>query len=238
MQNDAISALPSQIRMSLILYEAPFSTAAVTVDVLAELAIPFERLTVNVGVGDTRRPEFPKLNPNGKVPTLVHEGTAMWESAAITMYLGETFGVKAGLYPPSGKLRGEAMKWIVWTNVSLMTANAKVMALLPQESDKGKADEHKEKKGDILPSQLSFLYLDNAKAELAGFVSALDNALAGKCFLLGDFTLVDTHLNSFMEWILMVQVWLKPSPEMKAWMERCQSRPAIVAVRKARNVYI
>ena len=34
----------------------------------------------------------PRLNPNGRVPTLVHDGVAIWESAAITIYLGETFG--------------------------------------------------------------------------------------------------------------------------------------------------
>lgn len=35
------------------------------------------------------------------------------------MYLGETFGVDKKLYPAPGPRRGEAMKWIAWTNVSL-----------------------------------------------------------------------------------------------------------------------
>jgi glutathione S-transferase len=35
------------------------------------------------------------------------------------MYLGEVFGVDAKLYPASGSKRGEAMKWIAWSNVTL-----------------------------------------------------------------------------------------------------------------------
>lgn len=53
------------------------------------------------------------------VPVLVHDGTVIFESAAIQIYLGETFGADKGLYPNPGPRRGEALKWLVWTNVSL-----------------------------------------------------------------------------------------------------------------------
>jgi glutathione S-transferase len=85
--------------MSLTFYFAPMSTASITEAVLAELAIPFDLVKLNISVGDTRTPEFLKVNPNGRVPVIVHEGTAIWESSAITMYLGEVFGVEAKLYP-------------------------------------------------------------------------------------------------------------------------------------------
>src|SRR5579863_736671 len=105
--------------MSLIFYGAPMSTASITELVLAELGVPHERVAVDIKAGGTKKPEFMKLNPNAKVPTIVHDGTAIWESAAITMYLGETFGVEKKLYPAPGPKRGEAMKWIVWTHVTL-----------------------------------------------------------------------------------------------------------------------
>jgi glutathione S-transferase len=84
--------------MSLTFYFAPMSTASITEAVLAELDIPFELVTLNISVGDTRKPEFLKINPNGRVPAIVHEGVAIWESSAITMYLGEVFGVDKKLY--------------------------------------------------------------------------------------------------------------------------------------------
>ena len=34
---------------------------------------------------DNQKPDYLKLNPNGRVPMIVHEGTPIWESAAITM---------------------------------------------------------------------------------------------------------------------------------------------------------
>ena len=105
--------------MSLTFYYAPMSTASVTEGVLAELNISCERVKLNIQAGETRKPEFLKINPNGRVPVIVHEGTTIWESSAITMYLGETFGIKAKLYPAPGPKRGEAMKWITWSNVTL-----------------------------------------------------------------------------------------------------------------------
>ena len=85
--------------MSIVLYTAPFSSASPVVSALVELGVPFERVTLEFAAGEQRRPEFLKLNPNGKVPTLVVDGTPMFEALAILLWLGETYGVKAGLWP-------------------------------------------------------------------------------------------------------------------------------------------
>src|SRR5262245_49722860 len=105
--------------MSLVFYYAPMSTASITQLVLEELGIPCEKVKLDLQKGDTKKPEFVKLNPNAKVPVIVHDGTVIFESSAITMYLGETFGVDKKLYPAPGPKRGEAMKWIAWAAVSL-----------------------------------------------------------------------------------------------------------------------
>ncbi len=105
--------------MSLTFYFAPNSTATVTELVLEELGTPCERVKLDLRAGDAKKPEYVKLNPNAKVPLVVHDGMSIFESSAITMYLGEMFGVDKKLYPASGPKRGEAMKWIAWTHVSL-----------------------------------------------------------------------------------------------------------------------
>ena len=121
--------------MALTFYWAPFSTASVTQAVLAELATPHERITVELGTGGTQLPAFLQIHPNVRVPVIVHDGLTLWESAAITLYLGETFGVAAALYPAPGPLRGEAMKWIVWSNVTLAEAAGRLAAARPAGSD-------------------------------------------------------------------------------------------------------
>jgi glutathione S-transferase len=197
--------------MSLTFYFAPMSTAGITDLVLEELGVPCERVKVDIRGGETRRPEFLRLNPNGKVPLIVHDGTPIWESAAITMYLGEVFGVERDLYPPAGPRRGEAMKWVVWTNV---TCGDAVYRLMRNTSEWTPAEQHNAKAAEA------------AKADIAGCLRILDEALSGRQFLVGAYTLADTHLNSFVDWLRHMQMDLAPYARLDAWSERCRARPA------------
>ena len=158
------------------------------------------------------------------MPTIVHDGTAIWESAAITMYLGEVFGVEAKLYPPLGSQRGEAMKWIVWGNVTLAEAGGRLSALLPSNSDGGVLPNSQDW---IPPEQRSSIALTKAQSDLVSCLGILDQALRGKLFLLDDYSLVDTHLQGFVGWISSMEVSLEPFQNVMGWLERCYERPAL-----------
>jgi glutathione S-transferase len=200
--------------MSLTFYWAPRSTAGLTEIVLEELGVRAERVALEVGK-TTQSPDYLKINPNGKVPCLVHDGSVIWESAAITMYLGETFGVEKKLYPAAGPKRGEAMKWIVWTNVTLGDA---VGRYTRNTTDWYPADERNAKAGE------------SAKKDVADCLRILDDALKGKQFLLGDYTLADTHLHGIVGWMQMLKIDLTPFPQVQAWSQRCSARPAFAKV--------
>ncbi|HRI65143.1 MAG TPA: glutathione S-transferase family protein [Polyangium sp.] len=197
--------------MSLVFYRSPMSTATLTELVLAELDVPHEVVTLDIRAGETQKPEFLKLNPNGKVPTIVHDGVAIWESAAITMYLGEMFGVQKGLYPAAGPKRGEAMKWIAWTNVALghavTTWTHNTMDWVPAEQRNAQAGEA-------------------GKAQMHKCLGIVDAALEGKDYLCGEYSLADTHLNSLIDWLRFMKVDLSAYPRLTAWGQRCSSRPA------------
>jgi glutathione S-transferase len=106
----------------LTFYMMPSSTASVTEAVLLELGLNPTVQKMTLGEQGTGSEEFKKtVNPNGLVPVIKHEGAIIWESSAITMYLGEVFGVEKSLWPPIGPQRGEAMKWVVWTGYGLHT---------------------------------------------------------------------------------------------------------------------
>lgn len=201
--------------MSLIFYRAPMSTANITDIILTELEVPFEAVTLDIRKGDTKKPEFLKVNPNGKVPAIVHDGVAIWESSAITMYLGETFGVEKNLYPAPGPKRGEAMKWIAWTNVSIGSV---VSRWAQNSSDWYPAEQHNAKAAEA------------ARKDIDEHLRILDGALADRQFLCGDYTLADTHLNSFVDWIKMMEMDISPFKHLTAWSERCCARPAYVKV--------
>ncbi len=209
--------------MSLIFYFAPYSTASVTEAVLAELGTPCERIQLTVGAEGTRTPEFLAINPNGRVPAIVHDGTAIWESSAITMYLGEMFGVEKGLYPAPGVKRGEAMKWIVWANMVLAEAGSRLSAQMD-----GDGATQKESPDYLPPEMRSEAAAARAQSDITASLSILEHALDGKNFLLGDYSLADTHMQTFVGWLGMMGTDYSGYPGIAEWLGRCTARPALV----------
>lgn len=197
--------------MSLTFYYAPMSTASVTALILEELEVPCERVKLDLKAGDAKKPDFVKLNPNAKVPVIVHDGTVLWESTAITMYLGETFGVEKGLYPAAGPKRGEAMKWICWGGVTLVDA---VYRWARNTSEWMPADQRNAKAGEI------------GRQEIDNCLRILDSALEGPSYLIGDFSLADAHLFSLMGWLQYMKIDLSSHKHLMAWFGRCAERPA------------
>lgn len=216
--------------MSLTFYYVPMSTSSITEAVLAELDIPCDRVQLSITDGDTRKPDFLKVNPNGRVPAIVHEGTAIWESSAITMYLGEVFGVDANLYPALCPQRGEAMKWIVWGNVALAEAAGRLSALLPTDNEGAVLPTSADW---VAPNQRSTFALEKAKADIISCFQILDSTLEGKSFLLGNYSLVDTHLQGFVGWIGSMEIDLKQFSNVTGWLVRCHERPALAKMMAA-----
>lgn len=197
--------------MSLTFYYCPMSTATITELVLEELAVPCERVKVDLKKKESHTPEFRRLNPNGKVPVLVHDGVVIWESAAITLYVGEIFGVAKGLYPEPGPERGEAMKWVVWSNVTLGDAFGRWVR---NTSDWYPADQHNAAAAAA------------AKSEVQDCLRILDRALTGRDYLLAGYTLADTHVNSFVDWLRYMKMDFSDYGHVNAWSQRCAARPA------------
>src|SRR5689334_19509291 len=115
--------------MSLTFYYSPMSSASRVQWTLAELGVPHEAVRLDLRAGDQRKPEFLAVNPNGKVPTIVLDGTPMFEAIAIQIALGERYGVEKGLWPAPGTSEHyQALTWLAWGQVSLTTAFLRYMA--------------------------------------------------------------------------------------------------------------
>src|SRR5262245_35996659 len=116
-----------RVSMGLVFYYAPMSTATVVHWAVEELGVPMDKVKIDLQAGDQKKPEYLKLNPNGRVPLLVHDGRAIFESLAIMIHLGETFGVEKGLFPPPGLDRAEAIQWMTWLQVTVGEAVARFL---------------------------------------------------------------------------------------------------------------
>ncbi len=199
--------------MSIVFYEAPMSSATPVACALRELEVSHERVRLDLAAGDQKKPEFLRLNPNGKVPTLVVDGTPMFEALAIMMWLGERFGVARGLWPAENDpARMEAMSWSVWAYVTYGSVLYRVvLSTNPRTDERLKSPVHAEV----------------AQQEAQGLLRILDGRLQSRPYLLGPaFSLVDLIVGAVVGYGTMVGIPVDAHANVKSWLERCQARPA------------
>jgi GST-like protein len=84
---------------------------------LEELALPYRVHPINIGQGEQFKPEYVKINPNSKIPSIVDpegpdgEPITMMESGAILIYLA---GKTGKLLPASVRDRMVALQWLMF----------------------------------------------------------------------------------------------------------------------------
>jgi glutathione S-transferase len=75
----------------LTLYFAPGSSSMAPHIALQEIGVAFEAVPVSFAKNETRTAAFLAVNPEGKVPTLLIDGRALTEVAAILYYLARRY---------------------------------------------------------------------------------------------------------------------------------------------------
>jgi glutathione S-transferase len=110
------------------LYYSPGACSMAIHVVLNELNQPVELKPVSIQNGDTRTPEYLKMNPRGQVPVLMAEGKPMVEGAAMIAYLLDTHG-PSDLLPAKGWERAQALQWLMFANATLHGAYSKLFWL-------------------------------------------------------------------------------------------------------------
>jgi GSH-dependent disulfide-bond oxidoreductase len=79
---------------------------------LEEAGLPYQPMPVDTRKGDQFKPEFVKINPNAKVPVIDDEGTIVFDSNAILLYLAEKTGK---FMPPNTPAnRAELLSWLMF----------------------------------------------------------------------------------------------------------------------------
>jgi glutathione S-transferase len=94
--------------MTLKLYNAPQSTCSQRVRfVLNAKALAFDEVRLDLLAGDQLKPDYLKLNPNGVVPTLDHDGDIIIDSSVIIEYLDEVAPLPVGFTPAPAAARAQ-----------------------------------------------------------------------------------------------------------------------------------
>jgi len=192
------------------LYSSPGSPNALrSRAVLHQLGLDAEIITVNIGNGENRTPEYLKLNPNGKVPTLVDGDLVIWESRAINTYLASR-KPEAKLYSDDPARRAVIDQWSYWQAIHLGPAMQKINFERVQKKGFGRGEPDE----SILVGDLK---------TVAEFLGVLDAALAGKVWIAGDLSVADFALASTFMFRKSAKFGVEGHPNVTAWIERLEA---------------
>lgn len=229
------------------LYNSPGSTCSQKVRLcLHEKGLPFENRWVNTQTNEHLRPEYLKLNPNGVVPTLVHDGKVITDSSVICEYLDEVFP-QVSLTPNDPAERARMRAWLRFLE-EVPTAAIRVpsfhLALVQRYAGFNDERFQREEAG---PRPLRKHFYQRmglhgfTSAEVSASVEQLDltlrrmeEALQNGPWLMGEmYTLADivvTPSIDRMNDLKMSAMWEDRYPHMTDWYRRMQERPAFAKV--------
>jgi len=186
---------------------------------LEELGLPYEirqhRRDLKTRLAP---PELKRIHPLGKSPVIEDDGHIVAESGAIIDYILRKYG-HGRLQPAVSDPRyDDYVHWMHYAEGSGMPALI-VRINVARVGDAASAS------------------LPRLDAEIALHLSYLDNALAGKPYILGDeLSAADIQL-SFIGELAAARFGISDYPNIKAWINRIQATPAYIAALKRGGTY-
>lgn len=108
--------------MSYTLYYSPGAASMAVHWMLIEIDVPFDAVLVDLDAGAQRDPDYLRLNPAGRVPTLVIDGQPHSESAALLMLLAERHPEVAMMPPVGAPERADWLEMMIFLANTLLPA--------------------------------------------------------------------------------------------------------------------
>jgi len=179
---------------------------------LEEIGAPYELVRLDLTKGDQKKPDYLKINPTGTVPAMVDGDLALFESAAICLYLADKFPDKR-LAPPVGTpARGRYYQWVQYAMCGL---EPPLVTMFMHTMMRPEAER--------IPA-----LVDEARAQLKGVLGVLEQALAGRTYMVGDgFTVADVLIASTLGWARMMGLIGTDLPGVTGYLDRMLARPAM-----------
>lgn len=199
--------------MTYSLYYSPGTASLAVHWMLLELGVPFEAILVDVDSGAQKSAEYLRLNPSGRVPTLVVDGVAHGESTALLMLLAERHPEKKFAPLPGAPTRAD------WLESMIYLANS----VLPAMRDWFYADKDGDPQGSEAVRAL-------ARRRIEGAWDRLDARLAdGREFLLGkELSTVDFLGTMLMRWSRNMPRPATTWKHLAPYIHRMRARPAFI----------
>jgi glutathione S-transferase len=190
------------------LYTSPTPNGWKVSVALEELGLPYSVRAIDLAAGEQKTEAYLRLNPNGRIPTIVDRGNddfAVFESGAILVYLAEKTG---RLMPADVKGRSLVMQWLMFqmSGVGPMMGQANVF--------------HRYFPEKIQPA------IDRYQNESRRLFEVLDRRLADHEWLAGDYSIADIAHWCWVRTHRWSGVNIEGLDHLERWMDAMKSRPA------------
>ena len=193
------------------LYYSPGTASMLVHWLLIELGTPHELRKLDLEAREHKTPAYLKLNPAGVVPTLLIEGRALCEAAAIALHLAD-LRPDAGLAPPPGSL--ERAWYYQWMFFMANTLQPSYRAwFYPGEAA---GDDHAEPAKDMARQRI-----EAAWQRVAEHLGA-----AGPYLLGAQLSAADFMLTMLMRWSRNMPRPAHSWPALQAHAQRMKARPS------------
>jgi glutathione S-transferase len=175
---------------------------------LEELGMPYSVHPISLGEGDQKKPDYLRLNPNGRIPAIVdvdEEEFAVFESGAILIYLAEKSGQ---LLPSRRRLRSTVLQWLMLQmgGVGPMQGQANVFFRYFPEK---------------IPS-----VIQRYQNETKRLYTVLDGRLRDHEYLAGEYSIADIAHWSWVRIHAWAGIEIDDLPHLQRWLDAIATRPA------------
>ena len=195
------------------LYTAATMNGYKPVIFLEEANVPYDLTVIDFAKREQKAPDYVKLNPNGRIPTIVDRSNgdfAVFESGAILWYLAEKY---EQFLPADAKERSETLQWLMFQMGGIGPMMGQAMYFQRIAAPNGHDEPFSIKR-----------YVDETRR----LFEVLDAHLAGRNWLAADqYTIADMATYPWARAYPWAKVPIDGLDNLKNWFDRIDARPAV-----------
>lgn len=178
---------------------------------LHEAEVEYELVPIDFGKKEQKAPDYVRLNPNGRIPTIVDRGNGdfpVFESGAILWYLAEKYD---RFLPHDPKLQSETLQWLMFQMGGIGPMMGQAMYFQRIAAPNGHEDAYA---------------IERYVNESRRLLEVLDARLDGREWLVGDqMTVADIATYPWARSFPWANVSVEGLSNLKAWFDRIDARP-------------
>ncbi|WP_076011837.1 glutathione S-transferase family protein [Alteromonas abrolhosensis] len=179
---------------------------------LEEAGIEYDLTTIDFSKNEQKAPNYVKLNPNGRIPTIVDRSNndfVVFESGAILWYLAEKYGK---FLPSAPDEKSRTLQWLMFQMGGVGPMMGQAMYFQRIAAKNGNEDPFAIKR-----------YVDESRR----LMEVLNTHLKGKDFLVNnEYTIADMATYTWARAYYWANVSVDGLPHLQAWFDRIDERPA------------